>query len=224
LTMCNRIGSMKHDVRKAARIVAYQWPTIVEAEDVEQEIYVRLLSSPASVDKLLDDFDAKNRVSALISMGHQIAAKERTDYEVFSGNFRYSVNEVKKLLTNRKNGIGKSTTGADLEAGMERLRQKNNTYHELIQRRYVLGERIEGSESSALSRALTALATHMNHYHKKQHAERSDGPGTRKAISSERARWISNNQYNGQPTNPGPGSRQNYQDFKPFSFVNGERL
>jgi len=218
--------SLEKEVHKAAKSVAHQWPGIVEADDLEQDIYLRLLESPGSVDKLLNEFDDRNRLNAIIQIGHQIAAQERTDYEVFSGNFRYSVNEVKRLLEDRalhnenpelssnwsvaedfvsKGGefedtvLNKSSSENDLRRGMKRLRERNSKYAEVIDRRYLRDEVIpqeDRAERTRLTRALTALTTEMNRSFKQQQRQH-EGPGSRRAISNAAAYVKSNQQYSG---------------------------
>ena len=248
--MNHNVNALAKDIQKAAKTVAFQWPGIVEADDLTQDISVKLLESPSSVEKLLTDFDDRQRLNAIIKIGHQIAAKERTDYEVFSGNFRYSVNEVKRLLDDRalqnddpslrsnwtisdnftKGGEfadavnTKSSSETDLRRGMDRLTATNERYAEIIQRRYLTGESVSGNDSSTLSRALTQLTTNMNRSFKQRHAERPDGPGTRKAISNSHAQLLSSRQYGGDNPLPSPGAGPNYKDHRPFSHHKGERL
>ena len=195
---------MSKEVGKAAKSVAFQWPGVVEADDLEQEIYLRLLETPATIDRLMEDFDEKQRLSALIKMGHQIAAGERADYEVFSGNFKYSVDDVKRKLNWASNkgaakSIGNLSMDNDLKAGMSRLEESNQGYAEAIRLRYQDGiVPISGSaDQKRLSDALTALTTQMNRSHKQQHVDNPDGPGTRKAMSSATARAISTNEWQG---------------------------
>ncbi len=215
---------LENEVRKAAKSVAHQWPGIVEQDDLEHDIFLRLLGSPGSVDKLLNEFDDRNRLNAIIQIGHQIAAQERTDYEVFSGNFRYSVNEVKRLLEDRAlhndtpeldsnwsvaedfvskgsefpdTVLNKSSQETDLRRGMKRLRERNSKYAEVIERRYLRSEVLEaGPERTQLHRALTALTTEMNRSFKQQKRQHL-GPGSRKAMSNAAAYVKSNQQYSG---------------------------
>jgi hypothetical protein len=237
--LTSNIASLSREIKKAAQAVAYQWPGVVEADDLEQDISVKLLESTASLYKVLG-FDDKGKINALIQIGHQIAAQERTDYEIFSGNFKYSVNEVKKLLTDRalhnespglgsnwsisdkfsKGGefedavLNKSSAETDLKRGMKKLKATNSAYAEIIERRYLRDELIPKDEEGArtrLSRALTSLTTNMNRSYKQRHAARSDGPGTRKVVSSAGAKAISNTNYSGDYWYPNPGKSDRFQ-------------
>jgi hypothetical protein len=222
----NAVLDMKNEVTKAAKAVAFQWPGIVEADDLEQDITLHLLDRPGSVEKLLRDFDDRQRLNAIIKIGHQIAAQERTDYDLFSGNFRYSVNEVKQILEDRvlhneSPELGsnwsvadytstggefadtvntKLATETDLRRGMAHLRKVNSKYAEAIESRYLRDEvipRDDRAQKTLLSRALTSLTTQMNRSYKRQFVERPDGPGTRRAMTNAAAYVKSNQQYSG---------------------------
>jgi hypothetical protein len=219
----NVVGSdvlrLKVEVEKAAKTVAFKWPNVVSEEDMEQELYLFLLERPGVIEKLLAEFDDKNRLNAVVALGHQIASKERDDYEVFSGNFRYSVNEVKGLLEDRalhhespelgsnwsvsedfiQGGefedtvLNKLASETDLRRGLKMLAAKNSNYAEIIQRRYLRDEVIPQSETGArdrLTRALTALTTEMNRSFKQQQKDH-DGPGSRKPVTAQQAHYKS---------------------------------
>ncbi len=166
MTVGTRIEELADLIGKAAKTVAFKWPNVVSEDDIQQELYLFLLERPGVIEKLLSEFDDKNRLNAVVALGHQIASKERDDYEVFSGNFRYSVNEVKVLLEDRalhhespelgsnwsvsedfiQGGefedkvLNKLASETDLRNGMKMLRVKNSKYAELVTRRYLLGE------------------------------------------------------------------------------------
>lgn len=194
----------ERQVRKAARSVAFQWPEILTGEEAEQELWVRLMETPASI-KTLHGFDDKQRLNALIEMGHQIANKLLTEEMIATGNFRYSINTVKGILADaaeqeRDPEAKKVTKSAllDMTRGMEVLRDRNAGYADAITSRYRDGEvPVNHSAAMRLSRALESLTTCMNREYKRKHAVRDDGPGTRNAISNLAARVISATQYNG---------------------------
>jgi hypothetical protein len=198
-------SAFQTQVRKAAKAVAYQWPGVLDAEEAEQELWVHLMERPGSVAKLRDEFGDKDRVSALIEMGHQIANKTFTANEIASGNFRYAVNEVKDILKQsaerEHNPEAKPVTRTalkDLEMGMQRLKGKNAGYADAVIDRYRNGNNpVRGAASKRLERALVSLTTHMNRAHKQQHVVRPDGPGTRKVISSSAARVKSTTEWQG---------------------------
>lgn len=194
---------LSKEVSKAARTVAIQWPTVVEADDLEQDIYTHLLESPASIDKLVNEFNDKDRLNAIIAIGHKIASKERLDYEVFSGNFRYSVDEVKKLLdkqTFKDAKFGNTSTSEDLRRGMESLRVSSPQYAEIIESRYIDGEFVKSpAEGMRLVRAVEALTTEMNRSFKNDKSTHQ-GAGSRKPVTATAAHYISKRNWNDDST------------------------
>lgn len=180
------VTELSEEISKAAKTVAFQWPGVIDAEDIEQTIYLHLLERPNSIEKLLEEFDERQRLNAIIKIGHQIATQERADYEVFSGNFRYSVNEVKRLLEHRA-----LHNAMDLKNGMAELERKNSKYAEVIVRKYLRGElfaKEDEASRSRLKRALTALTTEMNRSFKQQRDH--DGPGSRKPVRASKAHYV----------------------------------
>ncbi|QXN73891.1 hypothetical protein SEA_EAGLEPRIDE_53 [Mycobacterium phage Eaglepride] len=202
-------------VKRAARNVAYQWPGVIEADDVEQSICVRLLESEGSVDKILA-MDQLARYRAIVGIGHQIASQERTDYAHYKGAYRYSVNEVKKLLKSgalKEQGDGLNavdyseesvSTGktepttlipvqvTDLRAALKLLAERNEVYVLALIKRYRLDEFPSNkSEEHALRRGTEALVNEMNRVRRTEHVTRDDGPGTRQPLTREQARFQS---------------------------------
>ncbi len=185
-------------IKKASKSVAFQWPGVIEADDVEQSIYLHLLERPNSVEKI-GEMDGKAQYRAIVGIGHQIASGERTEYDHFKGSYRYSVAEVKDLL---KKGILThapylfSAERADLEEAFQSIPPQ---YADAISARYVY-EQFPSckQEENALGRGLTALANGMNKVHRTRYSERDDGPGTREVMSEAEARTVSRHQYSGE--------------------------
>jgi hypothetical protein len=128
-----------------------------------------------------------------------LAKKERTDYNYFKGSFKYCVDEVKGML---KSGALSGSSGRfngdqmDLVEALEVLRERSPQYVNAVRERYVAGVvPKEKSDENALRNALTALTAEMNQAHNRNHMQRDDGPGTRKAVSNEKARWLSKGNY-----------------------------
>ncbi len=178
-------------VRRAARAVSYQWPGLLDIEEAEQELWAHLMARAGTIRKLRDAFDDRQRLNALVEIGQQIGNKALTDYRIFVGDFRYSVNQVKQILVKaaeqeREPECNLLTGSAllDLTRGSEALRNRNSDYADAISKRYRDGiVPKQGAQAFRLSAALTALTTEMNRAFKQAHAERSDGPGSRKRVS-----------------------------------------
>lgn len=211
------------DIRRAAKLVAFQWPGVVEEHDMVQDIYLHLLERPNEVDKLRRMEDEKSRYNIIVKKGHRIANQERKDYSYFTGNYRYSVKEVRALLISgalrddetsppvhrptdeeyQPTVAGKSKPPVphavtDLRQGLELLGKRHIRYAEAIVRRYLYEEATETSlERTVLSRALGALAEEMNRVHRTNYVTRDDGIGTRKPVHRVKAGYISQAHWDG---------------------------
>ena len=85
------------EIEKASRKAANDWPGVAEAEDIDQEVWVKILEAPGT-QRDLAEMDDNARYQTLHKLAQRVASKERNDYSRFSGNFRYSVSEVRSLL------------------------------------------------------------------------------------------------------------------------------
>src|SRR5690606_36083807 len=73
----------KEEIERASDYVARDWPGVLEAGDIVQEIWIRLLESPKA-EKTLRGADPALRFDVLKRWGHQVASKYANDYELFS--------------------------------------------------------------------------------------------------------------------------------------------
>ncbi|AVJ50800.1 hypothetical protein SEA_GEMMA_56 [Mycobacterium phage Gemma] len=215
----NKIERLSKSTKRAAKIVASQWPGVIEADDLEQTLYLKLLESPGTVDKVLD-LEPKAKDRFLVRMGHQIASQERTDYAYYKGSYRYSLAEVKKLLkagalkgleldpevqtydsegSKPHGGESKPPVDSavlDLRTALDALRERNETYADAVVKRYLFDEFAETkSEENALRNGTEALTDEMNRVHRVNHVTRDDGPGTRQGVRRESARYVSKSQW-----------------------------
>ncbi|ASR77156.1 sigma-K factor [Mycobacterium phage MyraDee] len=188
-------------IKRAAGSVAFQWPGIIEADDVEQSIYLRLLESDGSVEKILA-MDTRARYRAIVGIGHQVASQERTDYDHFKGSYNYSVAEVKDLL---KQGIllvppaHFSAELLDMQDALTDLAERTPQYADAILSRYVQEVVPQaGADKKRLSDALTSLSDEMNKVSRRRFAERDGGPGSREVLSNAQAYATSSDQYGGE--------------------------
>ncbi|AOZ62864.1 hypothetical protein SEA_PARTRIDGE_42 [Rhodococcus phage Partridge] len=129
--------------------------------------------------------DAKgdDRYGQLARLAHREAGRERADYDVFTGQFYYSVEEVKAILGRILTQPGEVTAESmDVMDGLEALSSKNSGHLDVILRRYVDGEVLESSaERMRLSRALESLTDLVNTVHKRNSTDHrmNGGPGAR---------------------------------------------
>jgi hypothetical protein len=178
-------------IHRAAGIVARRWPSVIEADDAEQEIWVRLLENDY-YDRVAG-LEPAAQTSTLIRIGSQIASGYRDDYEVFSGQVYYATDEVRALLTSglldrRRDEIDAAsetlTEWMDLHEGAQSLRDSHPAQAAVIARRFLLGEPVEHSQQ--VTRAVDALTRHMNQVHRRRSAD-YEGPGSRRAMSNAAA-------------------------------------
>lgn len=162
------------DTREVARRVAYKWPGVATADDIEQLILEFLMESRNSsvLSRVINGSDEVKAIT-LSKVANQLASKERDNYDHFTGNYFYSVDEVKGLL---RNGIltSDSEQMASAEAGIDLLEafiamtKRGSPYIDVILDHYTNGENISWHK---ISRALNALTKDMNRSYKDRHQE-----------------------------------------------------
>lgn len=189
-------------IQRAAKSVAFQWPGVVDEDDVYQDIWLRLAESDGSVEKILG-MDGKAQYRAIVGIGHQLASGERSDLDHFKGSYSYSVYEVKDLL---KMGILLDDPPAsfraervDLVEALAALEKKTPQYAESVIERYFHSVIPAANAAEVrLSRALTSLTDEMNKVSRTRHSERDDGLGTRQILTSAQAFDVSGSDWDGQ--------------------------
>lgn len=185
-------------VTKAARSVAYQWPGVIEADDLEQEVHLHILSSPGT-QRDLDEMDEVSRYRTVSKIAHRIASQERTDYDYYKGSYRYSLKEVKDLLDDGAILEDQDEFNAEAADLFESIANLNDRYHEAIRSRYV--DRVvppRGAEAMALSRAIEELVEGMNRAHKSRFVDDPECVGTRPILTRTAAIALTSRQYNGE--------------------------
>ena len=173
---------LSEPIKRASLSVAINWYGLLSEDDIEQEIWVEILESPATA-RDLTNADPDLLVDLLIHKANRICIKERDNYEHYSGNYRYSVNEIKEIAKQYFVRSGEEIVAEfiDFEAGFARLEEDNPTYAEAIVRRYALGEMTTGKSaySKAHQHGVTKLTNLMNRNFKQREYEYENGPETR---------------------------------------------
>lgn len=151
--------AIKGAIRRAAGSVVFQWPDVIEHDDLEQELWVWLLERPSAREKLAGA-DPAERHKLLVRQGHLIASRTRIETAIFNNEFHYTVDEVKAILV----GEDRSASSLDdLEEAMDLLRERNEGYADAIKRKY--GEKLPPGSKQARDRlyhAHIALTDIMN--------------------------------------------------------------
>lgn len=188
------------EISRAAHIVARKWPGVIDADDVNQEIWVRLLSQKTSA---LDALDPDARLRTLVRIGDQVAADYRNDHEVFSGNVYYGTDDVrallkKGLLAKRREDLDAAsetlTEFIDLHEGAVMLRNTQPQHAAVVSDVFLFGN--EDDDRKRATRAVDALTRCMNRVHTTRYAH--EGPGSRRAISNSAGRTAVSKDYNGE--------------------------
>lgn len=153
------------DIEKVAGRVAKKWPQATTQEDLFQDLVVHFLERPGSLETLAG-LPKSDREAILTRVAHQTASASRDDLDVFSGQFAYSVDEVRKLAErgaalNRVQAF--DAPSIDFQASLELLKKRNRDYWSAIIERYVNDTvPAQGAAAMVLSRALESLTTLMN--------------------------------------------------------------
>jgi hypothetical protein len=201
--ICKRLNdNSQHDtltemlpaIQRAARSVARKWAQLATANDLTQEIYLRLAETDGSVTKLADMRPAE-RDASLVRIGHQVADQMRADYEYFTGQFTYSVGEVRSLLvggalTDQLDGFDARV--ADVRRAVLDLQKSNSDYSAAIVNRYVFDDKPppRSAQAKVLERAVDALTLRMNRNRNNDIYEYENGGARRKAIANVEAMAI----------------------------------
>lgn len=191
------LAELYPEIRAAANIVHRKWPTIIDAEDVAQTIALRMSESPNSILKFLEQ-TPETRKAWFIRMGHQVAAQERTDLDYFHGSFRYSVDEVKNVLS--RGGLIDTLPEFDVQVhdltvALEDLAKTNQNYASAIYQRYVLEVQ---PDKNHLSRGLEKLTTLMNKSRAQRESEFANGARGRTSVSNQEGLNLVDSDYNGR--------------------------
>ncbi|WP_132120312.1 hypothetical protein [Actinocrispum wychmicini] len=178
------------DIEKAARITASAWQGTIDIDDAIQEISLALLADNYVENVIAMDPAARRTV--LRKIGQHIAAHYRTEYELFSGHYRYGPGEVRGLLhrgalhDDPRDSFDAGT--ADLRAAWPAL---NKRYQAALTARFLNGQEPgDGAERMRITRAIDTLTELMNRNVRSQAAPGHDGPGARQAMSNGRAAWV----------------------------------
>jgi hypothetical protein len=197
----NLIEEVMPDIRRAAKKVADKWPSITTQEDMVQTLTVHFLEAPGALRKLAELTPGK-RMGRLVGIGHDKASGERDALDVFTGQFSYSVDEVRKLL--ERGGLDGQVDGfnsavADLEAAYGELQVKNAEYGKAIWDRYALGilPVRKSADARRLERSVDSLTVHMNRVSKSARYEYLNGGRKRSVLTNPSAISVDEHDYEG---------------------------
>lgn len=168
----------REKVRKAARSVTGS--TQIEAEDIEQDMWVWFLENPVQYNSYVE---LEDPFKQLKKVAKQQIYKANSAYEHFSGNYVYNPGEVRGLLSEYLLDVELEALceHVDLTEALLMLRESNPSYFKLIIDKWVHG--ISPANSAAQTRAVDKLALLMNRVNRSARYS-YEGPGNRKSVSN----------------------------------------
>jgi len=179
-------------VERAARNTAEKWP-LEEWEDLRQDIWVQLMEESGTLETCLESY---NPAPLLSRMAGQIAAENQLKRNLFQGKNPYNPTQVRSMLTAgvlKDYNVVTVSESHDLSYAMMDLKKVNDGYFQILVSKFKKDEEV--TEKMKVTRAIDKLTDLMNitvlkapKYH--------DGPGARKAMSNEKAQWITQVQMN----------------------------
>ena len=172
-------------VQREAKQAERRWNNIIEADDIEQEIWLWMVERPG-VQRQLQNANPAEIAAVLKRSADQICSKERLDLDHFSGNYHYTPGEVRGLLeeVGTEYDVHSADEKVDLQLGLDDLLQYHPEYFEMIEQVYYLGETFANADPrrKAKDRAVDKLTEIMNRKRGQRERDRTEGLGTRPSI------------------------------------------
>lgn len=168
---------VKQAVCKAARSAANSWGSVMEYDDIHQELWLFLLESPSVQRKPLEELGPVLRWKA-----NAICKQSQVDYEYFSGNFQYSPGEVRESAKSMTVYDGSPDEQADFDLAIEILWKHKPEKFEDLEDWFENQEEWNTSMSSTrkrIQRMFDALTDAMNDVRRARISDREEGPGTK---------------------------------------------
>jgi DNA-directed RNA polymerase specialized sigma24 family protein len=179
------------EVARAARSATRSWTGALDAEDIANAAWVKILASSNTLPALLS-YEPDQRGKVLRAIARQCAGAEMADREAFSGNVTYSTDDVRRILENGGAGDTPGSTAhvewVDAQTALGQI----SPWHAEVLHAYYVRDDYDSSTNTAKShllRARDALTVAMNSAHKAAKAAH-DGPGARRAVSNSAAQSL----------------------------------
>ncbi|MBM7771941.1 hypothetical protein JOD54_002145 [Actinokineospora baliensis] len=191
------LASILPDIERAARRTSDRWSDVIDADDLTQEIALRLLEDRYATQAA--QLDPAARADVLNRIGVRIASEHRDDFDVFSGQWHYGTDEVRRLLDSGVLDEREETVDVermDAHAGLLRLSEANPGHSRIIGEVYLRREPVGGStRRKHLQRAIESLTRHMNRAHRDHTNQVTAGPGSRQVLTNDQAQALTGKHY-----------------------------
>lgn len=163
-------------VKKAAQQAEYRWNRFMPKEDIEQELWLFILTSP-SAQRYLSERDYDDQVAALKMKANAIVSQEKVDYEHFIGNIFYIPSDVRRIagLIVRGQKV-RSDEKADFDRALDQLQKENEGRYKDFVTLFIREEHLtQGSERNKKHRCLEKMTEIMNRIASLDNAEKKEG-------------------------------------------------
>jgi len=170
-------------VERAARNTAEKWP-LEEWEDLSQDVWVRMLETPSTLEKCLT---SDNPAPMLSKMSGQIATENQLKRNLFQGKNPYSPIQVRSMLDAgilKDYNVATVSESHDISYGMLDLKKVNDDYFQIVVHKYK--NDLQVTDTKKVTRSIDKLTDLMNIAVLKA-PKYYDGPGGRKAMSNSAA-------------------------------------
>lgn len=187
----------REKVDKAARSVAGR-NTMVDWEDVSQDMWVWMLENPAQYDKYTKMEDPFNNLKRIAK---QEIYKQNNAYEHFTGDYTYTPTEVRGLASEYllDSNLEAVSEHVDLVEGLLMVKEDAPAYFKTLTDKYVHGYTVA---TNMLSKSVDKLTNCMNQVNKAARYSYT-GPGTRKVMTNAASQAKSWNQMEQNAGNSG---------------------
>lgn len=185
----DQVAELKPAVEKAALQAERRWNHMVSADDIEQELWLFIMTSQAVIDYLLQNKEG-DRVAALKAKADSICSKEKLDYDHFTGNYHYMPSDIRRILKNlTQERRVLNEEQFDVDEGLKDLEREYPKYHGAIIAQWWFGHPpADKNESNTRERAIDKLADLMNRKRSQREYEYTEGHSAR-STEKENIEW-----------------------------------
>lgn len=208
------LSALHDELVRAARSIHSEWPDVIDNwEDLLADMQIKLAKENQALKVWVLEPDSRRKV--LKKIARQIASDMRDQFEYFSGNFRYSTDEVRNLLNrgalafvaqdivDRDGDLPQEW--ADTSANWDKIEAKKRVrvnydsmdlrvhfskldarHRTILIRKFIADEILNGDERKELTRAVDTLTRLLNRGHRVA-VDNHQGPGSRSVLSNSQA-------------------------------------
>lgn len=174
-------------VTKEAQKAERRWNNFVDADDIEQELWMFIMTRP-SIQEYLIGADIPLAASAIGRKADSIASEERLAHDRFTGNWTYNPSEVRRLIWDVLKSPEDVPTEdrLDLEEALKYMEEAYPVRHSILHRRFWNGESTDNETfRRKVDKAIEVLTDVMNSKKSTLTHERHEGLGTASIVTDK---------------------------------------